>query len=683
MRRHLAPWIPGILLWALVGGHAAAAAGPPAQPGVILITVDTLRADRLGCYGDTLAATPHIDALAADGIRFVDVTAHVPLTLPSHSSIMTGVYPPVHGVRDNIGYTLEDDQVTLAELLKDRGYATGAFVGAFVLDSKTGIDQGFDHFSDDFDIDLTEPRLVNLGYVEKRGDEVVTNALAWLQEHKGGAFLAWIHLFDPHDPYRPPAPFRDRFSRDPYRGEVAYTDTLIGEIIEWLKREQLYDDALVVFTGDHGEALGEHGEPTHGLFVYESVLRVPLIMKLPGQSQAGTTISEPVQSIDVLPTMLQALRIQKPSIVQGVGLLSLIKSGPSRKRPIYAESLYPRTQYGWSALRSLREGSFKYIQAPKSELYDLSSDPEELRNLARQNPAMAGRLKENLGSIRARLETKQRSSQPAQVDPETLARLQALGYVGNASAGYQVMGLDDADLADPKDKLEVYTMVLRELRGANQATGQVRIDRLESILEKDPNLTVVLSSLGEAYVRLNQYDKALATLKKGLAIRPWDEDLRYLMAYSYLQTNDVDAAILGFDQILAENPDHHGAMTNRGVVLTRQNRLDAAIEQFSHLLREKPGSPQGHEGLGYAYLRKGLVDEATRQFKAALTSDPEMAKAHLWMGYCHLERAKIYQKRNPRHLEIPKLVSKARQAFARALELDDGLRSKVPTSLQP
>ena len=681
MSRFEALWLLMILL--LLGGSPGQVVGAPSsRPNVILITVDTLRADQLGCYGDAAAATPHMDSLATDGIRFADASAHVPLTLPSHSSIMTGVYPPVHGVRDNIGYTLSEDQVTLAELLKGQGYATGGFVGAFVLDSKTGIDQGFDHFSDDFDIDLKEPRLVNLAYVEKRGDEVVGNALAWLQQQKAGPFLAWIHLFDPHDPYRPPPPFEERFPEDRYRGEVAYTDSLIGEIIGWLKQEQLYDDALVVFTSDHGEALGEHGEPTHGLFVYESVLRVPLIVKLPGQVNAGTTMAHPVQSIDILPTVLQSLGIDQPAAVQGVELLSRINSKSAPARPVYAESLYPRTQYGWSALRCIREGSFKYIQAPRAELYDLSTDPLELENLLLQNETMASRLKASLQSFRETHDRDQTSSQAAQVDAETLARLQALGYVGNA-AGQQVEGLDDLDLADPKDKLGVYTTVLRELRGANQAKGPERIGRLESILEKDPNLTVVLSSLGEAYVRLNQYEKALSVLKKGLAIRPWDESLRYLVAYCYLQNNEVGAAILGFDQVLAENPRHTGAMTNRGVALTRQNRLDAAIRQFSLLLEEEPGDPQGHEGLGYAYLKKGLVDEATEQFESALTSDPEMAKAHLWMGYCHLERAKAYQKNSPRHVEIPRLVSQARQAFARALELDSDLRSKVPPSLQP
>ena len=682
MRRYEASWILMFLLLVWGGNPGPAVGAPSTQPNVILITVDTLRADHLGCYGDATAATPHMDHLATDGIRFADASAHVPLTLPSHASIMTGTYPPTHGVRDNIGYTLAEDQVTLAELLKAQGYATGGFVGAFVLDSKTGIDQGFDHFSDDFDIDLKETRMVNLAYVEKRGDEVVENALAWLQQHKTSPFFAWIHLFDPHDPYRPPPPFEELFPEDRYRGEVAYTDMLIGEIIGWLKQEQLYDNALVVFTSDHGEALGEHGEPTHGLFVYESVLRVPLIIKLPGQVNAGTTMAPPVQSIDILPTVLQSLGIDQPAAVQGVELLSRINSKSAPARLIYAESLYPRTQYGWSALRCIREGSFKYIQAPRAELYDLSTDPLELENLLQQNKTMASRLKASLQSFRETLEADQTSSQATQVDAETLARLRALGYVGNA-AGLQVQGLADQDLADPKDKLEVYRVVLRELRGANRAKGPERIGRLESILEKDPNLTVVLSSLGEAYVRLNQYDKALSALKKGLAIRPWDEALRYLVAYCYLQNNEVDVAIFGFDQILAENPNHTGAMTNRGVALTRQNRLDAAVEQFRLLLNERPGDPQGHEGLGYAYLKKGLVDEAAQQFEAALTSDPEMAKAHLWTGYCHLERAKAYQDKTPRHVEIPRLVSQARQAFARALELDSDLRSKIPPSLQP
>ena len=681
--RYRFSWILTVSFLSVGATLHAAETQSATRPNVILITIDTLRADHLGCYGDKEAETPSIDGLAGDGVQFDHVSVHAPLTLPSHSSIMTGVYPPLHGVRDNIGYTLAEDQITLAELLKEAGYETGGFVGGFVLDSKTGINQGFDHYSDDFGIDdSNRPKFVNLGYVERRGDEVVGDALTWMRGRKNFPFFAWIHLFDPHDPYRPPEPFKTKFQGPgAYRGEIAYTDAMIGKVFEWLKGEQLYDDSLVVLTSDHGESLGEHGEPTHGLFVYESVLRVPLIVKWPGQRYAGTKIADPVQSIDILPTVLQSLRLNKPPVVQGIGLLSIVTSKAAPRRIQYAESLYPRTQLGWSALRSVRDGKFKYIQAPRAELYDLSTDPRELENLFHQNKSMANRLQTSLKDLRNRLEN-QKPVQPKQVDPETMAKLRALGYV-SSGAGARVAGIADEDLADPKDKVDVYKTVLMELRGANITEGKERIHRLETILEKDPNLTLALSFLGEAYLRAGDYEKALSNLKKSLAIRPWDETLMYLIAYCYLQNNEVEASIVGFKQILGENPTHHGANINLGVALTKQNNLDQAIEQFTRALREKPGDPQGHEGLGYAYLKKGLLDEATGQFESALISDPKMAKAHLWMGYCHLERAKRFQQANPSHPRIPGLVGQARQAFATAIELDSGLRSKVPPSFVP
>ena len=681
--RYRFSWILTVSFLSVGATLDAAETQSATRPNVILITIDTLRADHLGCYGDKEAETPSIDGLAGDGVQFDHASVHVPLTLPSHSSIMTGVYPPLHGVRDNIGYTLAEDQITLAELLKEAGYETGGFVGGFVLDSKTGINQGFDHYSDDFGIDdSNRPKFVNLGYVERRGDKVVGDALTWMQGRKNLPFFAWIHLFDPHDPYRPPEPFKTKFQGPAaYRGEIAYTDAMIGKVFEWLKGEQLYDDSLVVLTSDHGESLGEHGEPTHGLFVYESVLRVPLIVKWPGQRYAGTKIADPTQSIDILPTVLQSLRLNKPPAAQGIGLLSIVTSKAAPRRIHYAESLYPRTQLGWSALRSVREGKFKYIQAPRAELYDLSADPKELQNLVHQNKSMANRLQTSLKDLRNRLEN-QKPTQPKQVDPQTMAKLRALGYV-SSGAGAKVAGLADEDLADPKDKVDVYKTVLMELRGANTTEGKERIHRLETMLKKDPNLTLALSFLGEAYLRAGDYDKALSNLKKSLAIRPWDETLMYLIAYCYLQNNEVDASIVGFKQILGENPTHHGANINLGIALTKQNNLDQAIEQFTRALREKPGDPQGHEGLGYAYLKKGLLDEATGQFESALTSDPKMAKAHLWMGYCHLERAKRFQQTNPTHPRIPGLVGQARQAFATALELESGLRSKVPPSFVP
>ncbi|HEY3233156.1 MAG TPA: sulfatase, partial [Polyangiaceae bacterium] len=359
---------------------------------LILITVDTLRADRLECYGYTQIKTPHINRLATDGSLFSNAFAHVPLTLPSHWSILTGTYPTFHGVRHNAYAEPRRDTPSLAEALKSGGYASAAFVGSFVLDRRFGLARGFDYYFDNFSASRHEG--VSPADVERRGDEVVKAFAGWLAHQTHSRFFAWIHLFDPHAPYDPPEPFRSLYSGPPYDGEVAFIDRLVGEIVSLLQSK--YPNATIIFTADHGEALGEHGEETHGLFLYDASLHVPLIVKT-GGTRKGSVIDSQVRSIDIAPTLLALAGLQRPGSMQGTNLVPLLRGGRSKApSSSYSETYYPTYGFGWSELRSVRTEQFKYIDAPRPELYDLASDPKESRNLVASNGAAAARMKDLL-----------------------------------------------------------------------------------------------------------------------------------------------------------------------------------------------------------------------------------------------------------------------------------------------
>ncbi|MGB7296944.1 MAG: sulfatase, partial [Candidatus Aminicenantales bacterium] len=363
---------------------------------IVLFTIDTLRADHLECYGYDRIKTPHINRLAAEGTLFKHVISPTPLTLPAHSSIFTGTYPLFHGVRDNGGFYLDPKHVTLAEMLKDKGYTTGAFVGAFVLDSRWGVDQGFDHYFDNFD--LTKYKKISLDTVQRRGDEVLEEARSWIGGNDQGKFFAWIHLYDPHTPYDPPEPYKTQYKGGPYSlydGEIAYVDELIGGFLEFLEARNLSGRTLIIFTADHGEMLGEHKESAHGFFIYDAAVRVPLIFHLPGGAAGrGREVSRQVSSVDIMPTVIDLVGAAAPPAVQGESLVPLLRERGVKAEPAaYSETFFPRYHYGWSELRSLRQDRFKFIDAPRPELYDVLADPGELRNLINERASLGHEMK--------------------------------------------------------------------------------------------------------------------------------------------------------------------------------------------------------------------------------------------------------------------------------------------------
>ena len=404
-------------------------AAPPTARNLVIVTIDTLRADRLGCYGNRGVATPRLDHIAAGGALFEQAAVHVPLTRPSHVSIFTGLLPAEHGIRDNVSPSLASDVPSLAPMLKAAGFRTGAFVSSIVLSRQSGLNRGFDDYSDRFEIDADDARFLNT--IQRPGDVAMREALAWIPSAGDGRFFAWIHLYDPHDPYEPPEPYASRYAGRPYDGEVAWTDELMGRLEGGLERLGLQDKTLLVVTSDHGEGLGEHGETVHGFFVYESTLRVPLIVRGPGVAP-GRRMKGVARSVDLLPSVLDLLGVPAPAGWKGSGrsLAPVLRgtAAMATSEPAYAESLLPLLHYGWSDLRALRDGRWKYIQAPRPELYDLEADPGETRDLAAEMPARAEALRNGLAAHLSR--ERAVKTDAAGVPADLLEKLGALGYLG-------------------------------------------------------------------------------------------------------------------------------------------------------------------------------------------------------------------------------------------------------------
>jgi arylsulfatase A-like enzyme len=439
---------------------------------LLMITLDTTRADRLGAYGYAGVETPWLDRLASEGVRFDQMTSAVPLTLPAHCTLFTGRVPPDHGVRQN-GMALRTGEVTLATVLKSRGFQTAAVPAAFVLSSQWGLNQGFDQYVDGFGNGSADeyeeaPRSLRAERVLRRSaDDVADRALDWLQQHDRGRFFLWLHFYDPHAPYDSPEPYRSRYARDPYLGAIAFMDEQFGRVLGYLESRQQLDRTIVVVVGDHGESLGEHGERTHGLFVYDSVLRVPFMNRAPFANLRGRHVDDPTRSIDLMPTVLDLLGINPPAGVEGRSLTGLM-TGAERALELetYSESLYPR-DFGWSDLRASRLGRFKVIVAPHPELYDLLADPHELRNLYPERRALAEHL---AAQARAMWRSFERDAPMRDSgippsdghrtsvfeDREARARLAALGYVGSASEGVPA---DETAWPDPKDQIDLYNLI--------------------------------------------------------------------------------------------------------------------------------------------------------------------------------------------------------------------------------
>ncbi|TNF82720.1 MAG: tetratricopeptide repeat protein [Acidobacteria bacterium] len=596
----------------------------PTQLNVILVTIDTLRADRLSSYGNPVPLTPNIDAVVGEGIRFANAASTVPFTLPAHSSIMTGTYPPYHGVRENVGYTLDESIPTLAEWLGNRGFSTGGFVSAFVLDSRWGIARGFDTYYDDFDLDEMKG---NLGSVQRDGRETIEAAVQWLDSPPESPFLLWLHLFDPHDPYTPPEPFRSQYPRRPYDAEVAYTDSLIGDFRGALEERGLLDNSLLILTGDHGEGLGQHKEGFHGFFVYDSTVHVPLIIRLPAGRLGGRLVEEVVSHVDLLPTILEATGHEIPSGVQGRSLLPLVlgEDEPS-ERSVYTESLYPLLHYGWSPLRSIRTRTHKFIDAPDPELYDLTADREESENVLLKDRRLARELKDRLTELVAEIEREgiDRAG-TADLDEETLQQLRALGYVAG-QGGVAAEEESDQPRADPKERIELHRAIMAAQSDLGRENPEQAARRLEEVLEIDPTIIDAHQMLGTIASQREDFEGAIGHFRRALELDSDHTTSLFGLAGSYRRLGRLDEALVGFRRLLDLNPgDSKAIVAIAQIHVDRDERREAIA-----LLEEATQSPEAvailfHQ-LGELLVLEGRTEEAHRSFEQAAKKNEELAQ---------------------------------------------------------
>lgn len=602
----------------------------PADLNLLVITLDTTRADRLGAYGYEHAGTPVLDRLAREGVLFRHATSSAPLTLPSHSSMFTGKFPPAHGVRDNGGFFLDPREQTLAETLSARGFTTAGFVAAYVLDSKWGIDQGFSAYADNFD--LSKYRAISLGAIQRPANEVVDRAIDFFRGDSmpPSRFFAWVHLYDPHTPYEAPEPYRSQFAGKPYQAEIAFTDAQIGRLIAFLEEQRLLEQTVIVVAGDHGESLGDHGEQSHGFFIYESVMRVPFIIRAPIAAMRGRVIEDPVRLVDIMPTALDLLGVQSQAAMDGRSLVPLM-TGAVREMGLesYSEALYPLHHFGWSDLRSLREGRFKLIAAPRPELYDLADDPGETKNLYDERRALGDRMYARLDEMEAEWAKSDRGKPaPVDVDPDAKARLAALGYVGSFVMNSADKGSREG-LADPKDKVHLFNMIThaRDLTKQEDAFDEV-VATLRKVLAEDPKVIDAWFMLGNVHASRGKTKEAIDFFKRALALKPDDEMAVVNMANAYRNLGRDDEALVGYQRFLQLDPRNAQVRYEAAQILIDRGRLDESAEYLRRALELEPKMAVARNALGVVLIHRRDFDGAEREIKAALAQKSDLRLAH-------------------------------------------------------
>jgi arylsulfatase A-like enzyme/Tfp pilus assembly protein PilF len=557
----------------------------------------------MGFLGSQRGLTPNLDALAKQSVVFSRAYSQVPLTSPSHATILSGTYPQFNRVND-FGMPLAQTLPYLPQILHDHGYQTAAFVGSVILDPKFGASPGFDRGFDQYDTGFASTGDRYQVY-EHRAADVVAHAADWLRSRSRGSCFVWIHLFDPHAPYESPEPYKSRYAANPYDGEIAYADSALGTLIEQLKKQTLFDSSLIAVMSDHGEAFGEHGERNHGIFLYDETIHVPLLIKLPGQ-HAGTRVDQRASLVDVMPTILQALSISIPKSVQGKSLLALMTSSvpgasqrKSEDRPSYAETDYPYRDFGWSSLRSLRSDKYLYIEAPRKELYDQTTDPQAAHDLSTKSPAITQTLGSKLTEFRRGTENTAKASESS-MSPAVGQKLAALGYV---SSGSVVSSESNQDRADPKDKIEIANLVQEALLARESGHLQDATSALEKALSQDPGNAVVNRNIGTIWMDQQDYARALPYLRKAVELSPNTAMDRYNLGLAYLSSGNIENA---------------------------KTELEAAVSKSTKENLQSLGNL--HYTLGAVYSRLGRTDDAKRELRKSLALQPDDYESNLIMG---------------------------------------------------
>jgi arylsulfatase A-like enzyme/cytochrome c-type biogenesis protein CcmH/NrfG len=591
------------------------------RPNVVLVTIDTLRADRLGCYGYSKVQTPNLDKLAHRGTLFENAVAQSPLTPPSHASMFTGLYPPAHKVRDTGGFILQPETTTLAEVLQQHGWETAAFVGSAVLSSRFGFAQGFGVYDDQ----MPGPQKGQMAseYPERRAGEVVDRAIRWLDSQPGKPFFLWVHVFDPHTPYDPPAPFRDGYKGRPYDGEIAYTDQQLGRLFDSIAKKS---PAVIAVLADHGESLSEHGEFTHGIFLYDSTLRIPFLLAGPGVPE-NLRVKQQARTIDLAPTLLELAGVKAPQRLQGESLRPSFSGKQVPADFSYSETLFSKINMGWSELRAIRTERWKYVRAPRPELYDLGQDPGETSNVIANHPAEVRRLEERLKSVIGD-ETREKVS-PAMVDRRTSEQLRSLGYLGGSTPReYELTGKG----IDPKDRVEVLRLLQLATSPESQAPITERISMLRRAYSLDLTNPTIYYHLGQEYVNGGRPDEAVKLYRSGI-----DHGIETAWLYSrlghlYLRQKNITDAIVSFERAAQLNPSDSESLGDLGLVYLETGRLGDAERVFKWAAATGGDYAPAHNGLGLVAIRKQDLAAARGHFEKAVQLDPSLLEAQLNLG---------------------------------------------------
>jgi arylsulfatase A-like enzyme/Flp pilus assembly protein TadD len=619
MRRIL---ILNLCFLALLPSFAAAAN----QPNVILITLDTVRADRMDFLGSKHGLTPHMDALATQSVVFEHAYSQAPITPVSHATILTGTFPQYHGIR-NFGDRLPPSVPFVPDILHALGYHTGAFVGSIILDPKngfaSGFERGFDVYNAGFHRQKTGER--REASMQRRGEVTLGHVLEWLGQQQGRPFFLWFHLWDAHDPYNPPEPFRSRFPNAPYNGCIAYLDDIVGKLLDYLRNQALYDNALIAVAADHGESLGDHGELTHSIFLYDATIHVPLLLKLPGNRFAGQRVKAVASLVDLAPTLLDALRQTPPPAMQGRSLLPVIGNPHPENRPSFATGDHSERSFGWSALVSLRNGNQLYVRAPSPELYDLASDPGAKINLYARNRAAAVRLAIQLDSFVKRSSAGAPQALQGGLDEKSREKLRALGYVATGKT---------APLAsiDPKDRIDVANDMHDASLAIEEGKEATVIPLLLRVVAKDPQIQAAQYYLGIAYSRNGNYAKAIPPLRKAIELRPDALMAQYELAICFYETGDLNAAATYFEILVENRPDWSDARYSLASIYARTGRPQEAAKDLLIVLQGEPDHYRANLLLGRMLFLNGTFAEALPYLEKAAAVQTDSGEAHSFLA---------------------------------------------------
>lgn len=661
---------------------------------VLLLTIDTLRADRVGYAGFDIE-TPNLDLLASKGVAFMDAVCQVPLTLPSHVSILTGTNPPFHGLKNNGPFSLSPDLTTLAEILKENGYTTAAFVGAFVLDSRFGLDQGFEFYDDQFET----PEYLKSFEPQRLAEDVYNSVSSWLNKNNQQKFFLWVHYYDPHDPYTPPSPFKEKYRTRPYEGEIAYTDVYVGKLVDLLQKKGIFERTLFIIVGDHGEGLWEHGEPGHGIFLYDTCLKVPLIFVCPQNIPEAKRIEHQVRTVDIFPTILDMVKVEIPDFCQGKSLFPLLEGKRMKTQESYAETYFPLISHGWSEIKALRTGDWKFIQAPKPELYDLKNDPQETRNLFGEKKQVASKLQERLKIVGKELLLGSQTPSQRELSQEEREKLLSLGYLsGNVSPSRQKVR------PDAKDKI----LIIEKIAKARTLYQQEKFDEAEGIFieikKEEPQDPLVLAHLGMIYKRKKDLVRAIELFKEIITLDSTEVDTYHSLALCYKEKKmmkeaieisqaalkiypnhlksliflvgaykslrDIKNTLFYLEKAVRIDPDDLALRLEYAQALTFSEQYPLAIGEFESMLTQWPQNPDIIGDLGKLYFYQNDFEKAVEYLSREVKIRPNADSYFLLGASCgRLMRYKEAVEYLEKYLEIEpgknlELQEKAKQALA-------------------